>query len=59
MVGRGDSRKVDICARDTRNWDHTAVNWYTEWNHDLMIYSFGKLGDDKYKGLYFVGLYTA
>jgi len=50
MAGRGDSTKVDEQAKDTRNWDHTAFNWYTEWTHDLMLFALGKIGDKKYEG---------
>jgi len=55
MAQRGRSHKVDMTAGDTKNEEHTDVDLYSEFSNDLLVYGFGKLGEEKYKGTFFFG----
>jgi len=50
MISHGKSSKVDEHMSDLMSSSHGDDNFYSELKDDILAFSAGKLGQEKYKG---------
>jgi len=50
MIERGNPKKINLMAEDTKFQDRTDDDWYNLWDDDMLIFAFGKLCNENYRG---------